>query len=1277
MKNVRQMGKRLLSMLLALLLAVAAWGAPAAAAKEEINQSVTSGDGSEEAGKYKNEELNQLVTRISVPSELVLVIGESREINVTIPQELLKNGDVQYTTSDSRIVNVNWGNRLEPVKEGRATITSEISGTYFVGDGIYEEFSETRTTAVTVIEAPEVQNPVYNELTDTTSWDYVWFGSYPQHEVKGSELTKEIKRAAYVGLDANVDGVRYRRVKDTIFGDVYRYYKWEPIKWRVLQAGEDSLFLLADTILDSQVYGGSASYPEWYDSDIRAWLRGSFYGYAFNGEERGIVRESTEDGTGENVFLLSLAEATATAYGFSDWGEENNYVETQSRALDRSDYASDRGAGNVWWLRTNSEESSDGSRAFAVDNKGSIYSNGTPKYANGSREEVGCGVYAQDGIGVVPALRIDKRSSLWSLAEETEPLQAEISEERSAESNSVTFHAKASGGEPSPYTYQWYREEVEVVEPEEGQEGREEVAPTGRVTKLEGAVSADYTIADGGREYAGAYFCEVSDGKTIAHSGRIGWYGLPVFETCAEQGIREENVDDTKCEVSIDVYNLGFGNSNSAERDYDVYWYRAASPEGEGKFVKSDGLPTYDVAGGRRRGYYKNTLTCPIWIDGEGEEYYYVELMNRRYGTIASPRVKVAMYAKPEVTDPVDQCVKLGSSASFRVEASGGYPSCTYQWYCAPNSLGAGQPIEGATSAVYEIPAREVTSSLNGYFFYCVADNGQYTVTTAKAKLTVYGGIDVNKRNLSAAIRQAEAIEEKGYTSESWERLQDALEAAHNVYEDRDIPQQQIVDEACESLLEAIEGLEKDNTIWVTGITLKPAVLSLTVGDEAKLEAALEPANATHQEIAWSSSDETVAAVVPQAGTGMVMVKGLKEGAAVITAKADDVEKICVVTVVAKGSVAKLQVSAPDSQAVKTGTGVSFRVEATGGYTPDYEYQWYWADSEDGAGTKIKDATLPEYALAASEVTKELNGRYYYCVVKSQEEEAASGRAKLTVYFPPSVSTPKSQSVKTGSSVSFSVEASGGSPAGYTYQWYYATSENGAGTKVKGAVADTYTIPAKDVTIGMDGRYYYCVASNGLFEAESGRAKLAVAFQTPKLTVNLASASAVKLTWTKAPGAEGYYVYRSTSKGGKYAKAGTAKGTSFTDKKLKAGKTYYYKVAAYKGKTIGSQSGASSKKILGKLSTPKLKLSKNSAKRTFTLSWKQIKNADKVEIWRKVDKNGSYKKWKTIPGKKKNATYSYKGYAPGHDYFYQIRAYYKRDKTTVYSFFSNGLGIRL
>ncbi len=623
MRNIRQIGKKLLSMLLALLLAVTAWDVPAAAA--------------EGTGRYKNEELNQLVTGISVPKEQVLVLGESRKINVTISQKLYGYASVRFTSSDSTVVACIGDREVEAIEEGRTIITIEIYGTYFVGDGVYEEFSETRTTVVSVIEAPKVQNPEYNEVTDTTSWDYVWFGSYPQHEVRGSELTKEIKRAAYVGLDANVDGVRYRRVKDTVFGDIYRYYKWEPIKWRVLQAEEDTLFLLADTILDCQIFEEyivsdiPTTYPQWIDSDIRGWLRGSFYEYAFNEEERGIVKKSDEDGYTEDVFLLSLAEATATAYGFPNVGEGNNYIETRSRVLDRSDYASARGARNIWWLRTDSERGSNRNSAFVVGGDGGIDSAGKLKYDKGSRMEVGCGVYFQNGGGVVPALRIAKRSSLWSLAEDTEHLQATVSKEYADEGNSVTFHAEASGGGQSSYTYQWYREEVEVVEPEEGQEGREEVALTGRVTKLEGAVSADYTIADGGREHAGAYFCEVSDGKEVVHSDRTGWYGLPVFEACAEQGVREEDVDDTKCEVSFDVYNLGFGNINPAERDYDVWWYRAASPEEEGEIVKRDVLPTYGV-GGESGGYYKNTLTYPIWIDGEGEEYYYLELIDKRGG---------------------------------------------------------------------------------------------------------------------------------------------------------------------------------------------------------------------------------------------------------------------------------------------------------------------------------------------------------------------------------------------------------------------------------------------------------------------------------------------------------------------------------------------------------------------------------------------------------------------------------------------------------------------
>lgn len=60
----------------------------------------------------------------------------------------------------------------------------------------------------------------------------------------------------------------------------------------------------------------------------------------------------------------------------------------------------------------------------------------------------------------------------------------------------------------------------------------------------------------------------------------------------------------------------------------------------------------------------------------------------------------------------------------------------------------------------------------------------------------------------------------------------------------------------------------------------------------------------------------------------------------------------------------------------------------------------------------------------------------------------------------------------------------------------------------------------------------------------------------------------VTLKWKKASGANGYYIYRSTSKKGTYKKVATIKkGTTvkYTDKKgLKKKKTYYYKIVAYK-----------------------------------------------------------------------------------------------------------------
>lgn len=58
--------------------------------------------------------------------------------------------------------------------------------------------------------------------------------------------------------------------------------------------------------------------------------------------------------------------------------------------------------------------------------------------------------------------------------------------------------------------------------------------------------------------------------------------------------------------------------------------------------------------------------------------------------------------------------------------------------------------------------------------------------------------------------------------------------------------------------------------------------------------------------------------------------------------------------------------------------------------------------------------------------------------------------------------------------------------------------------------------------------------------------------------------NSTKLSWSGVEGADGYVVYRATSKNGRYYKVTTTGKKSYTNKKLKSGKTYYYKVRAYK-----------------------------------------------------------------------------------------------------------------
>lgn len=264
--------------------------------------------------------------------------------------------------------------------------------------------------------------------SDKTKWSRVYFGNYPQSEVIGYALTAEITGASYDAAgDAWVNGEKYRRVmknneeEEASFGEGdYRYFKWEPIKWRVLRKSENTLFVIADQALDYKIYHEPGGPVTWENCELREWLNNEFYETAFSSAEQGAVAAQTvvnadnpyfgtEGGndTIDKVFFLSLSEALNPEYGFC----ENDEAWSFSRRVKASAYAKIKGvstsASGVYknscyvTLRSPGYTTSDVAGIFVsgvVNRHGSI-SNG-------------------NGGACVPALHINLSSDCWSLAKD-------------------------------------------------------------------------------------------------------------------------------------------------------------------------------------------------------------------------------------------------------------------------------------------------------------------------------------------------------------------------------------------------------------------------------------------------------------------------------------------------------------------------------------------------------------------------------------------------------------------------------------------------------------------------------------------------------------------------------------------------------------------------------------------------------------------------------------------------------------------------------------------
>lgn len=179
----------------------------------------------------------------------------------------------------------------------------------------------------------------------------------------------------------------------------------------------------------------------------------------------------------------------------------------------------------------------------------------------------------------------------------------------------------------------------------------------------------------------------------------------------------------------------------------------------------------------------------------------------------------------------------------------------------------------------------------------------------------------------------------------------------------------------------------------------------------------------------------------------------------------------------------------------------------------------------------------------------------------------------------------------------------------------------------------------------------------------------------PTVTVKAASYNSAKISWAKMTAASKYEVYRATSKNGKYSKIATVTGTSYTNKKLTVGKTYYYKVTAA-GNLYGTAyttAASSIKNVKMTLATPRLKV--NAGKKKATVKWNKVSGANGYVIYRSTSKNGNYKKITTVKSAK-TVTYINKKLKAKKTYFYRVRAYRTVNGKKVYSSYTTKVKVK-
>lgn len=174
--------------------------------------------------------------------------------------------------------------------------------------------------------------------------------------------------------------------------------------------------------------------------------------------------------------------------------------------------------------------------------------------------------------------------------------------------------------------------------------------------------------------------------------------------------------------------------------------------------------------------------------------------------------------------------------------------------------------------------------------------------------------------------------------------------------------------------------------------------------------------------------------------------------------------------------------------------------------------------------------------------------------------------------------------------------------------------------------------------------------------------------QAPKLKkVTNQNLNSVTLNWTHSDYATKYQLYRATSKDGKYKCVYQSPDRwtyAYTNKKLKEGTHYYYKIRSYikvNGKKYYS-AFSDVKKTNTKLSDTTFKTKRSKKKGTVTITIQENVNVSKYIVYISEKETSGFKKvWSGT-----ELTYTHEGLEKGKTYYVRVRTYKKTANGTVY-----------